>query len=270
MDVRGEVAIITGAANGIGAALAEALMAAGASVMLIDIDGAKAAALAEVLSSKLPDTRVTSMVGDVSRGRDIHAGIAAAERRLGPVALYFANAGVPGAADLPATDEPWNLAWEINVRAHIRAAAALVPGWIDRGEGYFVSTASAAGLLTQVGSATYSVAKHAAVGFAEWMAITYGARGIGVSCLCPMGVDTALLRSDPDGFGDTAVRAVTQAGAVLAPADVAAATLRGVGEDRFLILPHPEVEDMLRRKSESYDNWIRGMQRYQDRVQANL
>ena len=147
------------------------------------------------------------------------------------------------------------------------AARQLVPGWVERGSGYFVSTASAAGLLTQIGSATYSVSKHGAVAFAEWLAVTYGDDGIGVSCLCPMGVDTDMLRSgmstsDGEG-GRVAAAAVTGAGEVLAPRDVADQVLAAVAEGTFLITPHADVREMQRRKVDDPDRWIRGMQRYQ-------
>jgi NAD(P)-dependent dehydrogenase (short-subunit alcohol dehydrogenase family) len=154
----------------------------------------------------------------------------------------------------------------VNLRAHIRAAQLLIPGWVERGEGYFVSTASAAGLLTQIGSATYSVTKHAAVGFAEWLAISYGDQGVRVSCLCPMGVNTALLYAGErsgDPRGVAATRAVTSAGEVLEPAQIARDVLAAVDEDRFLILPHASVLDMFRQKATDYERWLRGMRRYQ-------
>ena len=179
--------------------------------------------------------------------------------------VYVANAGVIGAPGL-GDDADWDRIIDVNLRAHIRAAKALVPEWVQRGGGYFVSVASAAGLLTQIGAAGYSVTKHAAVGFAEWLAITYGDNGIGVSCVCPMGVDTPLLKAMLDS-PDPAVRvggtAVTSAGEVIGPDRVAALTVEAVREGRFLVLPHPAVLDMYRQKSSDYERWIAGMRRYQ-------
>jgi NAD(P)-dependent dehydrogenase (short-subunit alcohol dehydrogenase family) len=174
---------------------------------------------------------------------------------------------------LEVTEHEWDQSIDVNLRAHIRAAQLLVPGWVERGEGYFVSTASAAGLLTQLGSATYSVTKHAAVGFAEWLNITFGDQGVRVSCLCPMGVNTKLLYSpgeSEDPLARLATRAVTSAGNVIEPADVAEIVLAAVDEERFLILPHPAVLEMYRHKGADYDRWLRGMRRYQHSLMEAL
>ena len=199
--------------------------------------------------------------------------IALAENEFGPVDLYFANAGITGVSGLDVTEDEWDQSIDVNLRAHIRAAQLLVPGWVERGEGYFVSTASAAGLLTQLGSATYSVTKHAAVGFAEWLNITFGDQGVRVSCLCPMGVNTNLLHSpgeSEDPLARLATRAVTSAGDVIEPADVAEVVLAAVEEERFLILPHPAVLEMYRHKGTDYDRWLRGMRRYQHSLMEAL
>ena len=190
-------------------------------------------------------------------------------RVFGPVDLFCANAGVGQGTGLDTPDEVWEQAFDVNVRAHVFAARRLVPGWLERGDGYFLSTASAAGLLTQIGSAPYSVTKHAAVAFSEWLAVTFGGRGIGVSCLCPMGVNTNMLNAgldlaDKQGLG---ARVVAAAGEVLEPEDVAQAVLEGLREERFLILPHPEVLEFFRRKGSDYDRWIAGMQRLQARIE---
>jgi NADP-dependent 3-hydroxy acid dehydrogenase YdfG len=190
--------------------------------------------------------------------------IGAAESAFGPVDLFCANAGVAVGEDM-ATAAEWDLAFAVNVRAHISAAERLLPGWLERGTGYFLSTASAAGLASQIGSAPYAVSKHAAVAFAEWLSITYGARGVGVSCLCPMGVATAMLDAGGDRLG---FRVVTAAADVLDPADVATAVIDGLRGERFLILPHPEVLEFLRRKAADYDRWLAGMRRLQARVAA--
>jgi len=153
----------------------------------------------------------------------------------------------------------------VNVRAHIYAARRLLPGWLARGEGYFLATASAAGLLTQIGSAPYAVTKHAAVAFAEWLAVTYGDRGVGVSVLCPMGVNTNLLNAGLSA-GHEGAMAVREAGAILEPEQVADAVVQGLGDERFLILPHPEVLTFFGRKASDYDRWLAGMRRLQATV----
>ncbi|MFE3293073.1 SDR family oxidoreductase [Rhodococcus sp. NPDC059234] len=265
MRVAGKVAIVTGGGGGIGGALAHALAADGARVVVADLDAAAAQAVVDKVNAENPGAAVAAG-GDVSDAELIRGLIALAEKNFGPVDMYFANAGITGDPGLEADDAAWELSLDVNLRAHIRAAQLLVPGWVERGEGYFVSTASAAGLLTQIGSATYSVTKHAAVGFAEWLDVTYGDRGIRVSCLCPMGVNTKLLyagEESGDALGVAATRAVTAAGDVLEPAQVAADVLAAIDEERFLILPHAAVLEMYRQKGSDYDRWLRGMRRYQ-------
>ena len=265
MQVQDKVAVVTGAAGGIGAALAEALLEAGARVVVSDLDENRLTATAERLGA-------IAVAGDASREETISEMITAAQDHYGPVDLFFANAGVGDGSGLAATDEQWQLALDVNLLAHVRAARQLVPGWVERGSGYFVSTASAAGLLTQVGSATYSVSKHGAVGLAEWLAVTYGADGIGVSCLCPMGVDTDMLRSGMSSTGSdggkVAAAAVTNAGDVLAPRDVADQVLAAIAEGTFLITPHANVREFLKRKVDDPDRWIHGMQRYQQQLRG--
>ncbi|MFR9753461.1 SDR family oxidoreductase [Nocardia sp. 004] len=263
MEISGKVAIVTGAGSGIGAALADRLVAAGAKVVLADLDGESAAKTAESLGSA-----ALAVGGDVAEETVIRTLIERAEAEFGPVDLYFANAGIGGGGDLDSTDQQWAAALEVNVMAHVRAARLLVPGWLERGSGYFISTASAAGLLTQLGSAPYAVSKHAAVGFAEWLSVTYGDRGVRVSCVCPMGVETPLLRGGGDpaehtAAAELAMRAVTSAGTVLSPEETADIVLAGVAEEHFLILPHPEVLKMYRYKGSDYDRWIDGMRRFQ-------
>ncbi|WP_459549481.1 SDR family oxidoreductase [Nocardia sp. X0981] len=259
----GRTAIVTGGGSGIGAALARRLAEHGARVVVADLDPASAARVAEEIGPA-----AVSAGGDAADPEVIQRLIDTAESAFGPVDLYFANAGIGGGAGLDSTDAQWAATLEINTMAHIRAARLLVPGWLERGGGYFVSTASAAGLLTQLGSAPYSVSKHAAVGFAEWLSVTYGDKGIRVSCVCPMGVDTALLREgmispDDAGAGRLAIDAVKTAGAVLTPEEVADTVLTGVAAGQFLILPHPEVLTMYQHKGADYDRWLRGMRRFQ-------
>ncbi|MGU3434896.1 SDR family oxidoreductase [Actinomycetes bacterium M1A6_2h] len=266
MRVTGTVAIVTGGGAGIGAAIARALAAGGASVVVADLAEDSAVAVASGIGDK-----AVGMGGDVSDPAVIDALIARAEKEFGPVDLYVANAGTAAGMGVDTPDDVWDVALNVNVLAHVRAARALVPGWLERGSGYFLSTASAAGLLTQIGSATYSVSKHAAVGFAEWMSVTYGDRGIAVSCLCPMGVNTALLNSgfETDQPGaSVAASAVTQAGAVLEPNDVARVVMEAVEDERFLILPHPEVLEMYRRKGSDYGRWIGGMRKYRRALES--
>jgi NAD(P)-dependent dehydrogenase (short-subunit alcohol dehydrogenase family) len=257
--------VVTGAASGIGRALARRFAAEGArGVVIADLDAAAAEAVAREVGAAAVSVRC-----DVARDDAVAELIARAEDAFGPIDLFCANAGVAAGRGLDAADDAWTAALDVNVRAHVLAARRLVPGWLERGEGYFLSTASAAGLLTQIGSAPYSVSKHATVAFAEWLAVTYGDRGVRVSCLCPMGVDTPLLRAG-FGAGDQALaaRVVAAAGEVMSADDVAAAVVEGLRDERFLILPHPEVLEFFRRKAEDYDRWIAGMQRLQARMAA--
>ena len=255
MDVNQSVAIVTGAAGGIGEAVAQRLLERGAQVVITDLDQARVDAAVQRLETVSPGN-VRGAEGDASAEADIAAAITLAQDAFGPVDLYVANAGIGDGEGLEASEEQWSLALDVNLMAHVRAARALVPGWVERGHGYFVSTASAAGLLTQIGSAT----------FAEWLSVTYGAQGVGVSCLCPMGVDTDMLRSgmtSREDDGQKAVAAVTGAGDVLEPLTVADDVLAAIAEETFLILPHADVREFLRRKVDDHDRWIRGMQRYQ-------
>jgi NAD(P)-dependent dehydrogenase (short-subunit alcohol dehydrogenase family) len=265
VKVAQKVAIVTGGGGGIGGALAAKLAEHGARVVVADLDARAARAVADGVNADRPGAAV-SAGGDVSDTAEIQRLIDLAESEFGPVDLYFANAGITGVAGLDVSEREWDQSIDINLRAHLRAAQLLVPNWVERGEGYFVSTASAAGLLTQLGSATYSVTKHAAVGFAEWLNITFGDQGVRVSCLCPMGVNTKLLYSGEDTgsvLGTLATRAVTAAGDVLEPTAVADIVLEAIEDERFLILPHPAVLDMYRQKAADYDRWLRGMRRYQ-------
>ncbi|WP_280220852.1 SDR family oxidoreductase [Nocardia neocaledoniensis] len=260
MDIAGKVAIVTGAGAGIGAALARRLVDGGARVVVADLDADSAAKVAGELGA-------IAVGGDVADEAVISTLIETAEREYGPVDLYFANAGIGGGPGLDSTEDQWSAAIDVNVMAHVRAARLLVPGWVERGSGYFVTTASAAGLLTQIGSAPYSVTKHAAVGFAEWLSMTYGDQGVRVSCLCPMGVDTRLLSGDliPDApeAAALAIKAVTTAGKVLSPEEVADTVVAAMAAEHFLILPHPEVLEMYRHKGADYDRWLAGMRRFQ-------
>lgn len=260
MDVKGRTAIVTGAGNGIGEAIGRELVARGARVVLVDLSER----VQDVAAELGDDAR--AIVGDVAARSVIDEAIGLADSEFDSPTLYFANAGIGGAPGLEATDADWDLVLDVNVRAHVRAAQALVPRWLDAGEGYFVSTASAAGLLTQIGSATYSVTKHAAVAFAEWLSVTYGDRGVRVSCLCPMGVDTNILKEGEQSgnrLGVAATAAVRNAGEVFPTDKVATDVLAAVEAEQFLILPHEQVRTMWQQKTSDTDRWLAGMRRYQ-------
>jgi NAD(P)-dependent dehydrogenase (short-subunit alcohol dehydrogenase family) len=259
------VVVVTGGASGIGRALARRFAGEGVRGIAIgDLDGPGAEAVAAELGE-----RALGIGCDVADEEQVDALVSRAEDAFGPVDLFCANAGVGiGTGVVETPDADWDLAFAVNVRAHVLAARRLLPGWLERGEGYFLTTASAAGLLTQIGSAPYSVTKHAAVAFAEWLSVTYGDRGLRVSCLCPMGVDTAMLQAglSIEGEEGLGTRVVAAAGRVLAPEEVADAVVEAVGDERFLILPHPEVLEFFRRKGADYDRWLAGMRRLQAQV----
>lgn len=264
MQVQGKTAVVTGAAGGIGAAIAQRLVGNGARVVVADLSGDGVLAVAEELNA-LREGSAMGVACDASDSSALSELIARTRESFGPVDMFFANAGIGLGSGLEADDEAWEASLNVNVMAHVRAARLLVPEWLERGEGYFFSTASAAGLLTQLGSPTYSVSKHAAVGFAEWLRVTYGDLGVRVSCLCPMGVNTALL-NEGDESEDRSARlgaaAVKGSGNVLQPLEVADTVMDAIGDERFLVLPHPEVLEMYRHKGSDYERWIEGMQRY--------
>ncbi len=254
MRLDGRIVVVTGAAGGIGRALALRCAAEGARVAATDIQDDPLQRVANELGAGH-----LAVAADVTDEEALGSLISQVESELGPVEVFFANAGVAIGEDPVSTpDEVWDLAFGVNIRAHVLAARRLLPGWLERGEGYFVATASAAGLLTQIGSAPYAVTKHAAVAFAEWLSVTYGDQGIGVSCLCPMGVRTAMLQGE-----ELSHRVVKAAGAVLEPDEVAEAVIDAIDAERFLILPHPEVLTFFQRKAMDYDRWLAGMRRLQ-------
>ena len=263
----GTNAIVTGAAAGIGEAIAQRLLKAGASVVLGDLDAERLEGTATRLDAEHPG-RVAHVAGDASDAAHVDALIAAA---VGPVDVFVANAGVFKGFGLEATDAEWQLSWDVNVMGHVAAARALVPGWLERGSGCFASTASAAGLLTQLGSPTYSATKHAAVGFAEWLAATYGDRGVQVCCLCPMGVRTDMLvagESSAEGDAKLGLNAVTSAGETLDPLAVADVLLIAIEAGTFFALPNPEVGTMYARKAADTDHWVTGMQRFRTSLES--
>lgn len=272
MQLEGRHIVVTGAAGGIGGALARRFHQGGARVVAADRDGAGLAAVVDGLNAQRADS-AAAFVADVGTEAGNRALVEAAEDTFGPIDLFFANAGVAVGTDLTTDEADWDLAFNVNVHAHRWAAKYLLPGWLARGSGYFCSTASAAGLLSQIGSAPYSLTKHAAVAFAEWMSITYGDRGIKVSCLCPQGVNTNMLNGTsneaiqrPPGATASGADVVRAAGLVLEPEEVAEVAVGVIAAETFLILPHPEVLTFLQRKAGDYDRWLGGMRKLQARV----
>ncbi|MDX6583325.1 MAG: hypothetical protein QOI10_2509 [Solirubrobacterales bacterium] len=252
MELEGRHAVITGAAGGIGSALARRFAAEGATVTAADLDATGAEAVAEEIGG-------AALRVDATDPASIAALVAGAVEANGPIDLFWSNAGVPGPMGGPeASDEEWQATWEINLMSHVWAARELLPEMLERGQGYLVSTASAAGLTTQVSAAAYSVTKHAAVALAEWLSITYRERGIAVSCMCPQGVQTAMLesaKSEPIGG------ALLEAGGIMDPDEVAEVAVEAIGEERFLILPHPEVAKHMAFKGADPERWLEGMRR---------
>jgi NAD(P)-dependent dehydrogenase (short-subunit alcohol dehydrogenase family) len=266
MELADRICVVTGGASGIGRALSLRFAAEGAkAVVVIDRDADGALATAEAIGERgIPST------ADVTVEADIEAIVETTEDEVGPIDLFASNAGVLSGQGIDADDEDWSRLWLVNVMAHVFAARAVVPRMLARGGGYLLNTASAAGLLSQPGDAAYSVTKHAAVGLAEWLAITYGDQGIKVSCLCPMAVATPMIGmadglhgSDPGG-GATASSAEAGAAAVmgiLAPERVADVVVEGLREERFLLLPHPDVATFEQRRAADRDRWLAGMRR---------
>jgi len=254
-DLPGAGVVVTGAGGSIGAALAMRFAAEGAHVIVNDLDGAAAAAVAAAAGG-------TAIAADASSEPGVADLVSRARDQLGAIDLYCANAGVARDRGLDAPESDWEWSWQVNVMAHVRAARLLVGPWLDRGSGHIIATISAAGLLTMLGSAPYSVTKHAALGFAEWLSATYRHRGITVQALCPQGVRTPMLAAAGEVgrlvLGDTAIE----------PEQVADAVVEALGDGRFLILPHPEVARMYAGRAADTDRWLRGMNKIQRRVEA--
>ena len=264
VELADRVAIVTGAASGIGRALALRFADEGVrGVGVVDINEGGAQAVADQIGE-----RALGLGCDVSDEGEVEAMIDRTQEAFGPVSVFCANAGVANGTGLDTPDNIWDLTFDVNVRAHYLAARHLVPGWLEQGEGYFVSTASAAGLLTQIGDAPYAVTKHAAVAFAEWLSVTYGDRGIRVSCLCPMGVNTAMMQAGLDQAGSAGLgaRVVEAAGRLIEPEEVANEVVTSMREERFLILPHPEVGEFFRRRGDDHERWLAGMRRLQAHI----
>jgi NAD(P)-dependent dehydrogenase (short-subunit alcohol dehydrogenase family) len=265
MELRNRVVVVTGGASGIGRALCHRFAAEGArGVVVADCDAEGGARVAAEVGGLAVPT-------DVAREEQVRKLVERTTERFGPIDLFCSNAGVavgPGLGDGEsgpfAPDEAWRQSWDVNVMAHVYATRALLPSMLERGEGYLLYTASAAGLLTDVIAHAYAVTKHAAVGFAEWLAISYGRRGIRVSCLCPQGVRTPMLMGSSPDAEDPGAAHLTPG--MIEPEEVAEAVMQGLAREEFLILPHPEVKDYFQRKASDYDRWLRGMRRMRAQV----
>jgi NAD(P)-dependent dehydrogenase (short-subunit alcohol dehydrogenase family) len=253
MEVNGLGVVITGAGNGIGRALARRLAAGGARVVANDVDAVAVTAVADELGG-------LAVSGDAASEDGVAALLAAARAHLGRIDVYLANAGIDLGGGVDALDADWARVLDVNLMGHVRAARQLVPEWLETGGGRFVVTASAAGLLTMLGSAPYSVSKHASVAFAEWLSATYGHRGIVVQAICPQFVSTTML----EGIGP--VRDLVEQDRPLDPAEVADTVWEALQDDRFLILPHPEVAEYYAKRALDTDRWLHGMRKLQRRL----
>ncbi|MBW2291410.1 MAG: SDR family oxidoreductase [Deltaproteobacteria bacterium] len=253
MEVKDKIIVVTGAASGIGKALATRFKAEGAKqIVAVDLNESGAKATADELGC-------IAMGVDVSSEPEIANVIESTETHVGPIDLFCSNAGIGLAPDLRSPNSEWQKSWEVNVMPHVYAARHLVPRMIGRGGGYFLNTASAAGLLNQIGGAAYGVTKHAAVGFGEWLALTYGHEGIKVSLLCPQAVRTPMIE-------DGSASAAAAGDGIMEPEELAGIVIEGLRSESFLILPHPEVLEYMRRKTADYDRWIGGMNRLHQRL----
>jgi len=254
MQIKDTVVLVTGGASGIGAAMAAEFAASGAAMVVVaDRDGAGA----QDVASPIGGEAIILDVSDEDATAEVIRGI---EERHGRLDILCCNAGIATGGSVDAPNGDWQRTWDVNVMAHVYATRHALPGMLERGSGYIVATASAAGLLTNIGAAPYSVTKHAAVALAEWLAITYGDRGIGVSCLCPQFVDTPMLNAFA---GRTEEMQAWVRGLAITAAEVAAMVVTAVEAETFLILPHPEVATYFRNKADDYDRWIAGMRRLQ-------
>lgn len=253
VDVAGRGVVVTGAGRGIGRALAQLFAARGARVVVNDLDPEAAGAVAREIGGH-------AVPGDAASEAGVEALIGAARETLGEIDVYCANAGISGAGDVSTGEERWARMLDVNLMAHVRAARLLVPGWTERGDGRFVVTASAAGVLTSLGSVQYAVTKHAAVAFAEWLAATYGDRGLAVHCICPQGVNTRMLANAGSR------REILTRDTALEPEQVADALWAAMVAGEFLVLPHPQVRDYMIRRATEHERWLTGMRKLQRRV----
>lgn len=257
MQIQGKVVIVTGGSNGIGRALCHAFAKAGAkAVVVADIDRDAGMKVANEIKA------TGSFVAcNVASEQEVKSLVDSVTSKHGQVDFFCSNAGIGTAGGPEASDKDWQRSWDVNVMAHVYAARAVLPQMLARKEGYLIQTVSAAGILTQIGSAPYSVSKHAAMSFAEWLSISYGDQGIRVSALCPMGVKTQMLAKAEFSGGSFLLETAIE------PDQVAAETIKVVGEEKFLILPHADVAKFFQQKAGDYDRWLRGMRRLQANTQ---
>jgi NAD(P)-dependent dehydrogenase (short-subunit alcohol dehydrogenase family) len=258
MEVRDKIVVVTGAGSGIGRALCHRFAVEGARAVVVSD---RNEALAKSVAAEIGGNPFKT---DVAIEADLKNLVQQVTTSLGPIDLFCSNAGIILNGGPETSDADWERIWHVNVMSHVYAARAVLPAMLARGQGYLLQTASAAGLLTQLGSAPYSVTKHAAVGFAEWLSITHAAAGIKVSCLCPQGVRTEMLDLAKGGIAEHLRETA------LDPSDVAESVIAGLKSERFLILPHAEVADFFKHKADDYERWLRGMRRLQDRFGADL
>jgi NAD(P)-dependent dehydrogenase (short-subunit alcohol dehydrogenase family) len=252
MQLRDKHVVVTGGASGIGREMCRRFAREGArAVVVSDLNGDGAKAVAEEVGGLAVTT-------DVSDAEQVRSLVETAEAKNGPIDLLCSNAGIGVGGGVEAPDKAWQKIWDVNLMAHVWAARAVLPGMLERGDGYLLNTASAAGLLTQIGSAPYAVTKHAAVALAEWLSVTYGDRGIKVSVLCPQAVRTGMTAGSNNG-------GVAGVDGMMEPEDVVQTVVEALADERFLILPHPTVLEYMQRKASDYDRWLRGMRRLQAR-----
>ena len=255
MQIQGKVIVVTGGANGIGRALCHKFAQEGASAVVVsDIDAAGAESVAQEIKG-------TAMAANVAREADVEKLVAVTTEKFGRIDAFCSNAGIGVAGGPEAPDSDWQRSWEVNLMAHVYAARAVLPQMLERKQGYLVQTVSAAGLLTQIGSAPYSVTKHAALSFAEWLSITYGDQGLRVSALCPQGVKTNMLYRAEFAGGAFLLETAIE------PEQVASAVVAAMAEEKFLILPHPEVAKYFLNKASDYERWLRGLRKLQASTQ---
>jgi NAD(P)-dependent dehydrogenase (short-subunit alcohol dehydrogenase family) len=257
MELKGCVAVVTGGASGIGRALCQRFAAEGArGIVVADLSEAGAQAVAT-------EVKGLAVACDVAVEAQIVELVRRAEAAFGPIDLFVSNAGLATKGGAEAPDADWQLNWDVHVMSHVYAARAVLPGMIERSRGYLLNTASAAGLLTEMGSAPYSVTKHAAVAFAEWLSIQHYEAGIRVSCLCPMGVTTNMLTVDNPHVNYLKLTAVS-------PEHVAEECVKAIREERFMVLPHPEVKEFYVYRANDTDRWMNGMRRLNKKIRGQF
>jgi len=281
MELSNSNIVVTGAGSGIGAALCMRFAEEGPrAIALVDLDAAALDRSLQELTQGFPQVDLTSHLVDVSQESEVIDLIHTVTESSGTIDLFCGNAGIGTALGLEAPNQVWQSTLDVNLMAHVYAARALMPAWLDRGRGYYLLTASAAGLLTNLGDAPYSVSKHGAVALAEWMSITYGDRGIGVSCLCPQGVRTPLLFPEmkasvaPDSDAasspeDAVALAVVRAQRILEPSEVAESVVAALATEQFLILPHEEVAAYEQARASNRERWLTAMRRLQAQISGS-